>query len=170
MTNPPSEIRDPDTKAFFHRLASRLRTENPLSDITYTALDIIPSFKADFIRFFYADIPVDGSIDMTREQWLPSASGRPDFVFRAGRWNLIMENKIWDKHYHWDEYENHGYEPHSQTYLALISCRKDIPPRQGWSIRTWEHFVRAFENKTYGSCTSIFSGYISYVKRTFIHV
>ena len=53
---------------FFKTLAKRFRNETDLSDLTYTAIEVIPGFKKDFIRYFFSDLDMDGDIEVARER------------------------------------------------------------------------------------------------------
>jgi hypothetical protein len=94
---------------FFTELAQRFCNENDLSDFTYVALEVIPEFKKDFVRFFHPSLEIgNDEIQVVREFTLESTdeqpSSRPDFLLRCGSWDLIVENKIWDRNYHFDQY------------------------------------------------------------------
>ena len=151
---------------FFSKLAGRLRKEPALSDITYTALETIPGFKKDFVRFFHPKLDCDGDIEVFREFRL-KAGGQPDFVLQRGNsWDLIIENKIWDDNYHFDEYGKSPLRDEAPTKLGLIAVIKvPPPPNSSWATRQWADFVDYFEHKDYGPYTEVFKAYLSYVRK-----
>ena len=54
-----------DFDQFFKALGRRLRSETHLSDITYTAIEVIPGFKEDFLHYFFPELNAD-EIEVTR--------------------------------------------------------------------------------------------------------
>jgi len=150
---------------FFKTLAGRLRKETHLSDITYTAIELIPEFKKDFIRYFFEHLNADEEIEVIREFPLPSADGQPDFVFRAESWDLIVENKIWDRKYHFDQYGKAPLKPGKLVYVGLIANHAvPIPSASTWQFRQWDDFVDKFGKKNYGRFHPVFVAYLNYVK------
>lgn len=105
---------------------------------------------------------------MTREFTLPSGAGQPDFVFRAQSWDLIIENKIWDRHYHFDQYGTR-LEPNKKIHVGLIANHAVTIPEilSGiWKFRHWMNFFDEFSKKAkhYGQFQAVFNAYLSYVK------
>jgi hypothetical protein len=152
---------------FFTKLASRLRKETALSDITYAALETIPGFKTDFAQFFHRSIPCGGDIEVFREYRLKSG-GQPDFVFQLGKsWDLIVENKIWDENCHFDEYGVSPIRDRIPTKVALIAVRQiQAPPHCAhWEIRTWAEFLERFEQQQYDTYTVLFKAYLKYARK-----
>ena len=94
-----------ESDEFFGTMATRLRNETHLSDLTFTAMDILP-FKKDFVQFFFNELPLDPDEEITvsREFTLSSGDGQPDLVFRGHSWDLVVENKLGDQKYHFDQY------------------------------------------------------------------
>jgi hypothetical protein len=151
---------------FFKALARRLRNETHLSDITYTAIELIPEFKKDFIRYFFEDLNANEEIEVRRESRMPSGAGQPDFVFRAESWDLIVENKIWDDNYHFEQYRRAPLQPgRPLPYVGLIANhRVPLPETLTWQFRHWMNFVDKFSEKHYGQFHPVFVAYLCYVK------
>ena len=149
---------------FFKTLVRRLRNETHLSDITYTAIELIPGFKKDFIRYFFEDLNTDEEIEVMREFRMPSGDGQPDSRFRAESWDLIVENKIWDRNYHFSQY---GLAPleagRPLPRVGLIANHRVAVPKT-WEFRHWMNFVDEFSKKDYGQFRAVFDAYLSYVK------
>src|SRR5208283_87443 len=153
---------------FFTQLARRFCNENHLSDFTYTALQTIPEFKKDFVRFFFRNLETDDDIEVFREFPLDSDDGRPDFVFRCNLWDLIVENKIWDRNYHFEQYGKKPLSPgKSLPFVGLIANHKvELPSHvTNWEARTWAVFARQFANKKYPPFEDVFDAYLQYVKK-----
>lgn len=160
----------PEFHVFFRNLANRFRHETHLSDITFTALITIPGFKRDFIRFFFSDIEVanEDEIEVIREGRLQSGDGQPDFILRGSTWDLLVENKIEDRNYHFQQY---GKEPLSEGRpIPRVGLLANHPVSQdgipaAWKVRHWQDFAREFSNKDYGVFRPLFRSYLEYVKR-----
>jgi len=148
---------------FFKTLVRRLRKEIHLSDITYTAIEVIPGFKEDFIHYFFPALDTNEEIEVTREFALASGDGQPDFVFSAESWDLIVENKIWDRNYHFHQYGKAPLEPGKLVYVGLIANHAVSVPST-WQFRHWSAFVDNFHKKNYGAFNLVLAAYLSYVK------
>jgi hypothetical protein len=162
---------DTEFEEFFRSMASRFRNENHLSDLTFTALELIPSFKMDFVRFFFEDLPstAEDAIWITRESSLESGDGRPDLVFHGKDWDLVIENKLWDQNYHFDQYGKVPLFPHrtSPPRVGLIANHRITLPAavSSWQMRTWSDFVEVFEKKEYVAYNRVFRAYLAYVRK-----
>ena len=156
-------MNSPEFNQFFRVLVSRFRKETHLSDITFTALEVVPGFKEDFVHFFFADLSTAEEIEVTREFWLPSGDGQPDFVFQCESWDLIVENKLWDRNYHFTQYGVTPLSPGKPTYMGLIA-NHTVGDHADWQVRHWMRFVDHFNDKLYGDFTPIFAAYLHYVK------
>jgi hypothetical protein len=155
---------------FFKTLVRRLRNETHLSDITYTAIEVVPGLKEDFVHYFFPNLNTREDIELTREFRVPSGDGQPDFVFRAESWDLIVENKIWDRHYHFEQYGRAPLGPgRPLPYVGLIANHPVTLPGSlsgNWQFRHWMNFVDEFStnDKQYGKFHAVFEAYLSYVK------
>jgi len=148
---------------FFRSLALRHRSEPALSDVTYAVLKTVPDLRQDFVQFFYPNLNGAETFRVEREFTLPEG-GRPDFVLHSPTWDLIVENKIWDQNYHFNEYQ--AVDPERKTYRALLANHRvtAVPEACGWSIRRWEELVEELDKKHYGNCSALVSGYLEYVR------
>jgi len=156
-------MHDSSLSTFFKSLAIRRGTEPPLSDVTYAVLKTVADFRRDFIQFFYPELNGAEAIRIEREFTLPNGA-RPDFVLRAPTWDLIIENKIWDRNYHFNEYQT--VDPERKTYRALLANHRvaEVPEACGWSIRRWDELTIEFGRKQYGDSSALVSGYLEYVR------
>jgi hypothetical protein len=154
----------PEFRQFFKTLARRLRNETDLSDVTYSALQVIDEFKKDFVRYFF-HFNTDKDISVIREFPMPSGDGQPDFVFSAESWDLIVENKIWDENYHFDQY---GTTPlgagRPLPHVGLIANHRVSGMPRNWKFREWTEFVDDFSTKDYGPFRAVFDAYLTYVR------
>jgi hypothetical protein len=152
-------------REFFRTLARRLRNETHLSDITYSAIEVIPEFKKDFVHYFFSDLNTDEDIEVRREFALPGNDGQPDLVFSGESWDLIVENKIWDENYHFDQYGKAPLYPQKPIpRVGLIANRHVGGVPQNWKFRQWAEFVDHFRNKDYGRYGALFEAYLTYVR------
>src|SRR6185436_13492922 len=149
----------------FKTLARRFRKETHLSDLTFTVLEVIPTFRRDFVQFFHP-LPIreDEKIEVTREFVLESGDGRPDFVFQGDAWYLIVENKLSDRNYH-APYLANQLRAGCPTCFGLITNHQvSVSLDSRWAIRSWKEFVQDFERKNYGEFNGIFAAYLCYVR------
>ena len=87
---------------FFDSLSERLYKEIYLSDITYAMCNSCSLFKDKFLRFFFDNIPIDKPIIIERE--ISRKGSRPDFVVTVNKDIYIIENKIYDRNLHIEQY------------------------------------------------------------------
>ena len=149
---------------FFKMLVRRLRNETHLSDITYTAIEVVPGFKEDFVHYFFPDLNTDGDIEVKRESAMPSGDGQPDFVFSTESWDLIVENKIWDRNYHFKQYGRAPLQPGKPLPRVGLIANHRVTVPETWQFRHWMNFVDAFSSKDYGQFRAVFEAYLTYVK------
>ncbi len=158
-----------DFEEFFGAMAKRFRNETHLSDLTFTALELIPEFKKDFLHFFFPDLSFkdEDEIAVYREFSLGSSNGQPDLVFQSRNWDAIVENKLWDQNYHFDQYGAKPISPRKPTHTGLIANHsvQRPPAASKWQIREWRNFLVAFECKKYPRYDGVFVAYLAYVKR-----
>lgn len=147
-------------------LGTRQYSENNLSNFTYATLKSIPGFKKDFINYFLpfdAQIEHADGIEVKRElefQKVDRSFGRADLHFSAPEWKLLLENKIDDRNYRFEDYRNDK----SNTYYGLITNHEVIGVPENWINHTWREFLNNFEYKQYGNQTGLFNMYIEYVR------
>src|SRR5690349_15034290 len=91
-------------EAFFDNLSVRLSNENHLSDITWAIAEASPVFRNLFLHFFFEEVGPGTEIDLFRREH-SDGDCRPDFFFRAGRKEYIIEVKLWDTNHHFDQYK-----------------------------------------------------------------
>lgn len=87
---------------FFECLAERFYSENNLSDVTYALAKASSQFMSFFMSKFFKFDFSDDVYEIEREQ--SSSSGRPDIVVTQKGRSYIIENKIYDRNYHFSQY------------------------------------------------------------------
>src|SRR5439155_13993583 len=101
----------------------------------------------------------------TRESAMRSGDGQPDFVFSAESWDLIVENKIWDRNYHFKQYGRAPLEPgRPLPNVGLIANHAVTGVPAKWQFRHWMNFVDEFSKRDYGQFHPVFVAYLNYVK------
>lgn len=119
--------------------ARRQRNENALSDITWAACSACPSLRRAFLAFFFPRVEFDEDILFEREYVL--ADSRPDFYIRNGAEVYIVENKIYDRYHHFDQYvSTFGIPAEHLGYITNYRMTQD-----GFNVRTWEEFYYYLE-------------------------
>jgi len=87
----------------FKDLGSRFSDENDLSDLTWALAKNSETFLKSLVEFFNFHIDQEVPTEIIREYPLKEGS-RPDFAIVNGDVLFIIENKIYDRNYHFDQY------------------------------------------------------------------
>lgn len=120
---------------FFELLSERLNKEIYLSDITYAICNSCSLFKEKFLRFFFDNIPVDKPIIIERE--ISRDGSRPDFVVTVNKDTYIIENKIYDRNLHIDQYlEDFKIKEERMGIISNYVIDKNRQTKN----RTWKDF------------------------------
>ena len=133
---------------FFSLLSTRQRNENHLSDITWAMCESCPEFKHYFLAFFFGENPEFKRVSMQRE--CSRGKSRSDFYFKIGEQEYIIENKIYDRNDHFDQYIE-DFKGATFGWIANYTVRN----REGVVIRNWESFKQYLENSIIESNYSI---------------
>ena len=144
----------------FTNIAARLRNENSLSDVTWAFAKSHPQFLKLFVEFFDLSIDQKLSTEIYREYPLGTCkigtdtlACRPDWVIENGSDSaLIIENKIDDRNYHFEQYHKAAIEKFKKTGFALIanhnldSTDLLIAAQYQFQVRTWKDFYDYLNN------------------------
>ncbi len=152
------------TNTFFRHLASRLKTENNLSDVTWAVCNSSSQFKSFFIKFFFPAIEVDTTIELKREQ--SDDTGRPDFGFKFKDKQYFIEFKKYDQNHHSNYADLHGYE-----FVALISIYFLPSNLYKYKLTRWKNFIDQLEDHIQkvewnNEEMELVSGYIEFVRQS----
>jgi hypothetical protein len=159
------------TERLFRSLAERFHDENSLSNFTFALAKAVPQFAKFICEFFDIQVLDDDLIEVEREVTLGDTSLRVDmaFVFENGRKRFFLENKIWDREYHIEEYAKAvGEDP--DTSFGIISNHWlpgkyiELAKQKNWKVRYWDKFIDCIQPSVYGSSQSLIEGYVTYVK------
>ncbi len=145
----------------FHKLATRLRNENNLSDLTWAFCEIEPEFKFLFLKFFFREIKKEDEINLLREY--SQNKCRPDFYFKIGSLEYIIEVKNYDRNDHFMQY---GTEFRSAKF-GWIANYKGVS--EGVECRTWSSFYKVIETQIReedieDGVKIIYKSYLAYLK------
>ena len=131
-------------EAFFRFLSERLRGENDASDILYAAFKASSEFRAVVVDCL--GLPSTGPPpEVTREFSIESA--RPDFVVNCGEEIFLVEVKLFDRNYHYEEYCKLmvGEPRRPPTSIVLLTAHtpdRDLP---GWHVVPWSELIERLE-------------------------
>jgi hypothetical protein len=140
-------------ESLFASLAERLRQENDLSDLTWAACQAAPELGEAFARFFGVNEHEAKGISLEREY--PLGDGRRiDFALLTGSGlRVFVENKIWDRNYHFKDYAGLVQRHHQGAPLFLLTNHRPeaalLPDAEqlGWEIRHWQELVEFIEHQ-----------------------
>ncbi|MEK7880633.1 MAG: hypothetical protein AAB210_01900, partial [Deltaproteobacteria bacterium] len=146
-------------------LAIRMRKENDLSDVTWAMADSCPEFLNLFMQVFgFKDFDQEKPSNISREHSgeYPEGNNRVDFFVTNGDNSFIIENKIYDKNYHFKEYSE-SFKV--KGYGIITNHEIKGADECGFVIRQWCDFVESLKNANFEETDRpIIKGYISYVK------
>lgn len=147
-------------KLFFQKLATRLKSENNLSDFTWAMTRTSPKFTKAFVQFFFKElIPDDDceSIFIDRE-WTKDNS-RPDFYFNYNGSHFLIENKIYDREQHFEEYIKVFNIPNNHLgYITNYPLKVD-----GFSVHTWRMFYNYLTKLIPEEESDLWEAYLAYL-------
>lgn len=126
------------TKQFFEVLATRLRNENDLSDITWTMIQISPFFKEKWLKFFFKNIRIEDIFSIEREVCDAKGMGqRVDFhITTFSDVNYIIEVKIGDQNQHFGFYDDAFIVTKDRFgYITNYPLNKE-----GYVVKQWSTF------------------------------
>lgn len=152
----------------FQSLAKRMYKENRLSDLTFALAENIPEFRDQFLRFFWEDLePSPSPWEIRREH--PLDNYAVDFSFKSGDATYYIENKIFDKNYHVEDYSS-KITINDQNRIALISAHtlssedSEKAKDHDWEIKYWYDFPEWLGKRDFGEWQPVVNGYIAFIK------
>ena len=153
--------------SIFENLATRLSSENNLSDFFWAAMETVPDLKVAFCRHFNFEPTTDEPIEITREETI--LTGRPDFIVRSGSRRLIVEVKLGDRNYHFKQYIS-AFPGETVAFGLLTNhrlhrCDFHEGSNSGWTIREWDSFLNHISKFEYGEYQTIVDAFLNYAKK-----
>ena len=139
-------------------MASRLRNENDLSDITWAMCESSAKFNSDFVKFFFADVDAK-NIYLEREK--SNDDSRPDFYFECNELTYLIECKIYDTNHHFDQYiKKFKIKPEQLGYITNYQHIEE-----GYVVHTWTELYQYLENHIPNNKErDLWQGYLDYLK------
>lgn len=149
-------------ESFFRMLAVRKKNENDLSDMTYAMCRTSDKFQTAFIRFFFEDqIPEEECCSFEIEREYSKGKCRPDFYFLYGDKEYLIENKIFDRQQHFEDYVATFAIPNEQLgYITNYPLSK-----KGFRTHTWHQFYDYVSRNIPEEESDLWKGYLSYVEK-----
>ncbi len=150
----------------FRHLSKRLGKENDLSDITWCMMSIMPEFARKLLEFMDVPFPADEKMEECIREYVFERSGSStntnqrdqiDFLIKTGKGSILLENKIWDTNYHFDQYNKAiNDDPTLKAadhYKRLISAHRLSQTNvnqgvdAGFKIFYWEDLINSLTGK-----------------------
>lgn len=98
-------MREKVINLFFKNLAAYY-TENNLSDITFYVFNCSINFRNFFLKVFFSELnDIPEYVEIKREAVSDDKESRIDFKFIINGNIYLIENKIGDRNYHYDQYK-----------------------------------------------------------------
>lgn len=144
---------------FISNLSFRFRSENDLSDVTWTMCQTSDRFQCVFLKFFFPWLADDcAKVNIEREP--ANNDSRPDFVFDFDGKTYLIENKIGDKNHHFEQYvKAYKIEPSQLGYIANYPIKKE-----GFNTRTWKELYLHLKDNIPVDEQPLWDAYLEYVK------
>lgn len=126
-------------KPFFEALGERLTHENRISDVLYAAL--CSSEEVFAIVGKYLKFPKDGRPQIEREY--VASHGRPDFKFTFTKQNAVhlVEVKLYDRDYHYEEYCKIREQDGQVPTISLITAHTPDRSLVAWNVVHWHSLI-----------------------------
>lgn len=150
-------------------LGTRLSKENHLSDLTWAIGKNCVNFLEAFMELFGFQFNINDPCDVIREYSL-QAGGRPDLVVLNGDKFFIIENKINDRNYHFENYGTFVRDNKATGFGLIINHeleKSDVQKTLAYccTVKKWEEFIDVLNKKEFPEEEKpVVDGYIQYVK------
>lgn len=160
-----------DAQGFFNGLATRLGSENNLSDVTYAMCKGSKVFFQFFLDFFFRGFSLSADeMEISREQpdeW----NNRPDFRIESNYKGVFyVEVKIWDRNQHFSSYptalkslnpqDGHDEEKTKKRLGYIVNYAFSQP---GYVVHRWKELIEELKRYDYFNDEAI-RGYAEFVK------
>lgn len=143
---------------FIQNLSYRFRSENDLSDVTWTMCETSKKFKSFFIRFFFSNLNNIETVILFREK--SNEDSRPDFILETNQGIYLIENKINDKKHHFEQYiKTFNITADRLGYITNYPLLK-----AGFKIHTWREFYLYAKDHIPHEESDLWSSYLEYLK------
>jgi hypothetical protein len=157
-----------EIRVVFRHLAARLSTEDDLSDVTWAFIQSVPALGRDICRFLGGGITPEEPLSVDRE--CPIGNGyRVDFAFDVRESLLLVENKLWDRKYHLEQYAE-AIRSRQNTTLCLLSNHRlgssilEVATRYKWRVKYWDELVNFLSKQGYDEAQRLVDAYLAYVR------
>lgn len=128
--------------AFFEELSNRQSKEPVVSDILYAALKASPALQSIVLDLMAHR---DRSIFADFEREYPKEGYFLDLLFQPPkREPIILENKLFDRDYHYEKYSRLTFEG-LKPQVFLLSAHQPTEELSGWKIIHWHDLVDKME-------------------------
>jgi len=150
-------------------LGTRLSRENDLSDITWALSKNSVNFLGALMELFRFQFNINDPWDVIREYSLQEG-GRPDFVVFNGDKRFIIENKINDRNYHFENYGTFVKDNEATGFGLIVNHeleKAEFQKALGYccTVKKWEEFIDLLAKKEFPEEERpIVEAYIQYVK------
>jgi hypothetical protein len=127
--------RDERLERFFRFLGERLTDENNASDVLYDAFKAFDEFRSVVVDCL--KLPSTGPLEIARERAIEAS--RPDFLVTGEGQVFLIEVKLFDRNYHYDEYNQ------LHKSIRLLTAHKPDQKLEGWCVVRWRDLIDKLE-------------------------
>jgi hypothetical protein len=155
------------SSALLRAFADRRASENDLSDMLYAAMRISSAFAADVCGLFDFQIAAGAKCSVQRE--FAADVGRPDLMVTTDDERmLIIEVKLDDRDYHFDQYGPHSAD-FKRAQVGLLTNHalnpKDRHIAKSWTAVQWSRLLDFIDERQYGASSDAISAFSAYARK-----
>lgn len=146
-------------KQFIINLSQRFRSENDLSDVTWTMCQTSDEFQYLFLEFFFPWLRRKCANAYVEREHV-KGNCRPDFFFEYEEDPYIIENKIEDRNQHFEQYVK-TFKIDS-SHLGYIANYKIV--KTGFVTHTWKELYQYLQQNIPEEERTLWEAYLKYIK------
>ena len=151
---------------FFQALWERGGNENDLSDITYAMCLSSRAFSKSFLQYVFHDDSIKGDGVWSRE-YAEVVGSRPDFLYTEAGKNYLIENKIYDRNTHNEQYLE-AFPHFERGFIANYQPEESEVSEYHGHHTTWGKLLSSLEKELLqtweGIELELLEGYCSYLR------
>src|SRR5438270_8980125 len=135
----------------------------------FAAMRVSPIFAGEVCRLCGFHLRADQMYTVQREVAIDL--GRPDlFIDSADGRRLIIEVKLDDRNYHFDQYNDQSPYCRGATIALVTNHALDAPSRQAaatqsWRVLTWSDLLDAADSRSYGEKAEAIAAFCAYARK-----
>ena len=133
--------RDERLETFLGFLGERLADEDNASDVLYAAFKAFDEFRSVVVECLGLLSP--GPLEITGERTIEGS--RPDFLITGEQGFFLVEVKLFERNYHYEEYNQLAIDGLKPNRIILLTAHKPDRELGGWCVVRRSHLIEKLE-------------------------